>query len=153
MRANKFKLAVWSAAVLWMVVLVQIVSTRVYVSQTGVTQAFARNSLVVVGKNSDSRDTEEKNICLEGYTAGRLDTDGMKKLADNLFRSMGGGKVMDNTSSEDGNYYVAYGFTSGLKKFKNVNGHRINLNVAMQYDEEKGYTRVVMGTPLINSDF
>jgi hypothetical protein len=153
MKAKKFKFAVWSAAVLWMVVLIQIVTTRVYVSQTGVTQAFARNSLTVVEKNSDTRDTSEGNTCLEGYVSGRLDTAEMEKLADNLFQSMGGGNRMDNVTSGDGGYYVAYGYTSGLKKFKNVNGHRVNLNVAMQYDETKGCTRVVMGTPLINSDF
>jgi hypothetical protein len=153
MTAKKFTFAIWGAAVLWMVVLIQILTTRVYVSTTGVTQAFARNSLAIVGESSDSRDTSEENDCLEGYVPGRLDTVEMEKLADNLFCSMGGGKIMDNESSDGSNYYVAYGYTSGLKKYRKVNGHRINLNVAMQYDETKGYTRVVMGTPLVNSDF
>ena len=34
-----------------------------------------------------------------------------------------------------------------------VNGRRINMMAAFSYDENKDVTKVVFGTPLINSDF
>lgn len=58
-----------------------------------------------------------------------------------------------SSQADDADYYVAYGYTMGIDKVKVVNGRKINLNVAMSYDEKEQVTRVIVGTPLINSDF
>lgn len=151
---QKFKIAVTVAALLWMIVFVQILVTRFYVSHTNFTQAFARNQVTVeTSENIDSRNIKEGNTCTEGLIRGKLSNDEKEKLAENLFRTMGGGEVMAGSMNNGNNYYVAYGYTSGIKKVKRVNGRRINLNVAISYDEEKDITNVIMGTPLVNSDF
>ena len=150
---KKFKLAIWTAACLWMVVLIQIVSTRIYVSKTDFAQAFARNRLTVEKENKDTRNLQEGNTCLEGHVPGKLEAKEMEKLADGLFQTMGGGCVMEHSDADNDTYYVAYGYTSGIKSFKKVNGHRVNLNVEIRYDETKDRTRVTMGTPIINNDF
>ena len=74
-------------------------------------------------------------------------------MADKLFRQLGGGEVMNSNSDSSSDYYVAYGYTSGFESSKKVNGRRINMMAAFSYDEKKDVTKVVFGTPLINSDF
>ena len=149
----KFKAAVTIAAVLWAVVLAQTAATRVYMAKTGFTQAFARNQLLVIKKNTDTRNIAEGNTCIEGRVTGKMSKENMVELAEDLFRSMGGGCVLDSSRDAGGNYYVAYGYTSGIAKTKKVNSRRINLNVAISYNEKENCTEVTLGTPLINSDF
>ena len=153
---TKFKIIALAAIVLWLIVLVQTVVTRLYVSRTAFTQAFARNQIVVEKDSeatADRRNIEEGNQCREGTVAGRLSVESMQELAQDMFRQMGGVEVMSSSGSGEDGYFVAYGYTRGLETKKKVNGKDINLNVAMSYDEEQNVTRVVMGTPLINSDF
>lgn len=150
---RKFKIAVWAAALLWIVVLIQIAVTRLYVSKTDFVQAFARNQLTVEKVNQDSVNVQEGNTCLEGYAPGQLSNEEKEKLATELFQTMGGTSVMSHSENTENTYYVAYGYTTGLAYYKKVNGHRINLNVAICYEEEKDRTRVIMGTPIINSDY
>ena len=60
---------------------------------------------------------------------------------------------MDSNSGSCSDNYVAYGNTIGYEGSKKVNGRRINMMAAFSYDENKDVTKVVFGTPLINSDF
>lgn len=155
---RKFRVAVFAAAVLWLIVLVQIITTRIYVSQTGFAQAFARNQVTVLQEesqqqNADSRNAENGNICTEGVIPGRLTAEEMEQLAQDLFRSLGGGRVFSGRPYGKQNYYVAYGYTTGLSVNKKVNGKRINMNVAISYDEKKNVTNVILGSPIVNTDF
>jgi len=152
MSKQKFKIVVISAVVLWVAAFVQIIATRVYVSQTDFTQAFARNQLTAVKTSTDSRDVKAGNDCTEGVIKGELSEEEKEQLAENLFRTMGGGQVLTSSMAYGTDYYVAYGYTSGLSETKTVNGRKINLTVAISYDETKDETNVTMGTPLINSD-
>lgn len=153
MLKKKFKIVIITAAVLWMVVFIQILVTRIYVAQNDFTQAFARNQLTVINPNIDTRNVKEGNTCTEGKLLGRMEKEEMAKLANDLFQSMGGGNVLTSSMSPENNYYVAYGYTSGIAESKNINGRKVNLNVAIYYDENENCTNVIMGTPLINSDF
>lgn len=155
---GKFRIAVFIAAMLWMIVLVQIIVTRIYVSHTDYTQAFARNRITVLWEeteqqNADSRNYRAGNTCMQGMVHGKLSRKEMAELARDLFQTLGGGEIQSGSVDHGGNYYVAYGYTTGIQKNKRVNGKRINMNVAISYDEKKNVTNVVFGTPIINSDF
>ena len=217
MSRKKVLWMIWTAAVVWAVACIQILTTKFFVSNMDMTQAFARNQLVIensedaegtgsttviedgkgtedttvtengigtgdtaiaedgkvteditVTENAkgtgstadtgsatsteDTRNTREGNKCVQAFKTGRLSTKEMADTAKALFQTMGGSVVMDHVESGDSGYYVAYGYTTGLDTCKKVNGHRVNMNVAIQYDETKGRTCVTMGTPLINSD-
>lgn len=193
MSRKKVLWMIWTAAVVWAVACIQILTTKYFVSKMDMTQAFARNQLVIensedaegtgsttvtengkgtgditVTENAkgtgstagtgsatsteDTRNTREGNKCVQAFKTGRLSTKEMADTAKALFQTMGGSVVMDHVESGDSGYYVAYGYTTGLDTCKKVNGHRVNMNVAIQYDETKGRTCVTMGTPLINSD-
>lgn len=155
---GKFRAAVIAAAVLWLIVLVQIIITRVYVSNTDFTQAFARNQVTVLQEqteqqNKDSRNAKEGNTCTQGTVRGKLSKEEMKELAQDMFHAMGGSEVLAADSLVSENYYTAYGYTTGIKKYKTINGKRINMNVAVSYDEKKDVTNVIFGSPIVNSDY
>ena len=155
---GKFRAAVFVAAVLWLIVLVQIIITRVFVSNTDFTQAFARNQVTVLQEqteqqNIDSRNGKKGNVCTQGAIQGKLSKAEMKELAQDMFRTLGGGEVLAADSLMRENYYTAYGYTTGIKTYKMVNGKRINMNVAISYDEKKNMTNVIFGSPIVNSDF
>lgn len=165
----KFKCAIGAAAVLWAIVLIQILLTRWHVSHNNFTQAFARNQVTVTTSEEDSRNKKEGNDIKEGDVPGKLSETAKRELAESLFRQMGGGVVLDSQESPSVGFkkmaadfyntgkltesYVAYGYTNGIKTVRKVNGKSINLTVAMNYDEEKDVTHIIMGSPLVNSDF
>ena len=155
---RKFRILVFVAAVLWMATLMQILMTRFWINQNAFTQAFARNRITVLKEetrkeNQDLRNRAEGNRCVVGELDGKLDSGEREKLVAELFKTLGGGIVLSPTQTLWGDTYVAYGYTIGIKNRKKVNGRAINLNVALSYDEERNRTRVILGTPLINSDF
>lgn len=137
---RKFIIAVGVTLTLWLVVISQTLITKWYVSEPDFIQAFSRNHLTVKGKN-------------EGELPGKLDGKEMQELADDLFASLGGGRLFDSDIEENDNFYVAYGYTSGIENTKKVNGRKINLNVAITYDEKADCTNVTMDSPLILTDF
>lgn len=156
MGKKKFFAAVIAAFVLWTIVLVQTVFTRWFVSQTAFRQAFAQAGIeqtTLQEAAADTRNIKSSNRVIEGMVNGRLNEAQQQKMADKLFRQFGGGEVMNSDGSSCLDYYVAYGYTCGIENSKKVNGRRINMMVAFSYDEKKNATRVVLGTPLINSDF
>lgn len=148
--SKKIKFMIYAACTLWIVVFAQIVVTRIFVSQRDVTQAFARNQLVVEEGSSDMRDICQKGGWIMGKIPGRLSTEERRRIADHIFEYEGGARLSEY--SERG-YYVAYGFTSGIQLIKNVNGKTINMNVAVTYDENEDKTIVYFGVPIYNGDF
>lgn len=148
--SKKIKLMVYVACTLWIAAFVQIIVTKAFVSRSDVTQAFARNQLVV-----EEGSTRFENICREGgwvkgNIPGKLSYEERQQIADNIFGYEGGSRLYEYT--EDG-YYVAYGFTSGINKLKKVNGKTINMNIAISYDETRDKSVVYFGVPIFNGDF
>ena len=99
------------------------------------------------------RNAKEGNTCTQGTVRGKLSKEEMKELAQDMFHAMGGSEVLAADSLVSENYYTAYGYTTGIKKYKTINGKRINMNVAVSYDEKKDVTNVIFGSPIVNSDY
>ena len=151
MGKKKFFAAAFAAFVLWAIVILQTVLTRWYVSQTAFEQAFAKSDIMKASTQeaaADTRNINSDNRVMEGVVNGRLNASEQQTMADKLFRQFGGGEVMNSNSDSSSDYY-----TSGFESSKKVNGRRINMMAAFSYDEKKDVTKVVFGTPLINSDF
>lgn len=152
---TKFKIILTALVLLWAIAFVQTLITRLYVSNSAFTQAFARNQILVTDEkeaSTDTRNIAQGNKCKEGIITGRLSKEKRQQVAQDIFRELGGTEVM-SSDTENENYYVAYGYTSGIETVKRVNGKKINVNVAMSYDEREQVTHIIVGTPLINSDF
>ncbi len=64
--SKKIKFMIYVACTLWIVVFAQIAVTRIFVSQTDVTQAFARNQLVVE-EGSSNMTSSWKSLATHGF--------------------------------------------------------------------------------------
>lgn len=152
---TKFKIILTALVLLWGIAFIQTCITRLYVSRTAFTQAFAHNQIQKSPDDAvmkDSRNLCKGNMCQEGFLEGHLTAKECKQLAQDIFRQFGGERVLES-DTDTLDYYVAYGYTRGVADCKYINGKKINVNVAMAYEEERDGMRIVVGTPLINSDF
>lgn len=148
--SKKVKFMIYVACTLWIAVFAQIVITKVYVAGNDVTQAFARNQLVIEESSRAVGDVCKEGGWIMGKVPGKLSSEQKERIANTFFGYEGGGCLFDQ---ETGGYYVAYGFTNGIPVVKKVNGKTINMNIAITYDEEEDKSLVYFGVPVINADF
>lgn len=147
---QKIKFSIFCMSFCWIIVFVQFAMTRFYLAHNDAAQAFARNQLVVENGHGDLQNLSEKGGIVKGHLSGRISAEQKEHLASHLFHSWGG--AVKSTHQTSG-YYVAYGYTSGITFYKKINGQKINLNLAIAYDEISDETTVYLGIPLLNSDF
>ncbi len=148
--SKKIKGMIYIVCTLWMVVFAQIIITKVYVQKNDVTQAFARNQLVVEESSTPVQDVCQKGGVLKGTISGKLTTAQKHQIVQNMFGYEGGNCLYEK---ETDGYYVAYGFTSGIPMLKQVAGMNINMNIAITYDETEDKSVVYFGVPVIRGDF
>ena len=48
---------------------------------------------------------------------------------------------------------MIYAYTSMMKEYKKVGEDKINLTIAVSYNEEKDETTFILATPVLNQDF
>ena len=114
------------------------------------TQAFARNQLILESDVDSFQNLSQKGGQIKGHLSGEMTSSQKEQLASRLFH-VWGGVLKDTRQTSD--YYVAYGYTSGIAFCKKINGQKINLNLAITYDEISDETTVYLGVPLLNTDF
>ena len=147
---RKIKCAIFCMILCWIVALVQLTMTRFYVNHNNVTQAFARNQLVLDSNSTNLPELSQKGGMIKGHLSGSLSPEQQKQLASRLFHAWGG--VLQSGQRND-SYYVAYGYTSGISFYKKINGQKINLNLAITYNEISDETTVYLGISLLKTDF
>ncbi len=148
--SKKIKRMIYIVCTLWFVVFAQIVITKVYVKKHDVTQAFARNQLVVEESSTQVEDICQKGGLLKGSISGKLTQEQKQRIVKSMFGQEGGTCLYEK---ETDGYYVAYGFTGGIPLRKQVGGMNINMNIAITYDENEDKSIVYFGVPVIRGDF
>jgi hypothetical protein len=148
--SKKIKTMIYFVSILWIVVFAQVIITKIYVKNNDVTQAFARNQLTIFEQSGELSEISQDGGWMMGKMAGKLSEEEKEKLADTLFAYEGGKSLFQN---ENGQYYVAYGYTNGIDILKKVNGKTINMNLAITYDEQEDKTMVYFGVPVLDVDF
>ena len=129
---RKLKLAIFCMCLCWIVAFVQFAMTRFYLSHNDATQAFARNQLILESDVDSFQNLSQKGGQIKGHLSGEMTSSQKEQLASRLFH-VWGGVLKDTRQTSD--YYVAYGYTSGIAFCKKINGQKINLNLAITYDE------------------
>lgn len=147
---RKLKLAIFCMCLCWIVAFAQFAMTRFYLSHNDATQAFARNQLILENDTGSFQILSQEGGQIKGHLSGEMTSSQKKQLASRLFH-VWGGALKDTRQTSD--YYVAYGYTSGIAFCKKINGQKINLNLAITYDEISDETTVYLGVPLLNTDF
>lgn len=85
-----------------------------------------------------------------GAFAGNLLLETKNKIADRMIHSLEGTVVLENRQDD---LYTIYAYTGLLDEYIKVDGNKINIQVAMNYDEESDSTKIYLATPLISGDW
>jgi hypothetical protein len=94
------------------------------------------------------QETKEGNLslCLTGHLAGKMDAAAMEALAQQVAQEIGGEELQ---CVSDGRMVSVTGYTPDLGNYLRAENLRINLNLALRYDEYLDKTVIWAGTPLI----
>ncbi|BCJ96717.1 hypothetical protein acsn021_42860 [Anaerocolumna cellulosilytica] len=92
----------------------------------------------------------ETTMQLSSKYKGRLSLDNMNTLADRMVDNLQGKIAYDNRSEK---LFTIYAYTGLLDEYVTSMGTKINIHVAMNYDETTDSTNVYLGTPVINGGY
>lgn len=81
---------------------------------------------------------------------GKLALETMNKLADGMIDNLGGKIAYANREES---LFTVYAYSGLLKEYVTSMGNKINIHVAIQYDEDTDATVVYLGTPVINGGY
>ncbi len=81
---------------------------------------------------------------------GKLSLDNMNKIADSMIANLEGKIAYDNRKE---NLFTIYAYSGLLDEYVTSLGTKINIHVAINYDEDTDTTNVYLGTPVINGGY
>lgn len=124
-----------------------IVHLLVTVNQEGEARQLSALSLRLPALLGSEAQNANQSFCLTGHLEGELTLKEMEELSLLITRNIGGEHVQ---SISDGKMVSVTGYTPDLGDYLRAENLRINLNLAMRYDEYLDKTVIWAGTPLIS---
>lgn len=94
-------------------------------------------------------DTPQTVININGQYQGELGTEQRDIIAMELLEKLKAEVVVEHREDT----YVVYAYTPLIEEYKTVGKDKINLTIAIVYNEEADVTEVLLATPLLNEDF
>lgn len=85
-----------------------------------------------------------------GTIPGKLTLEKKNELGDQLLKKMSA-KVVQEYRSEE--LFTIYGYTKNLDSYENICGKKMNVNIAITYDEEEDESRIYLATPYMMEDY
>ncbi len=85
-----------------------------------------------------------------GSYAGDLSLDEKNKIADEMIGNLEGKVVFE---SRENDLYTIYAYTGSIPEYITVDHNKINIQVAMSYDQSTDTTKVYLATPIISGDW
>lgn len=90
------------------------------------------------------------NVNLVGGVKGALNYSERNNLADRLLDLLDADIVSENRGDD---LFTIYAYTDAVDDYIVSNGDKININIAVNYDESADYTNIYLSTPLNNLDY
>ncbi len=90
------------------------------------------------------------NVYLAGEIDGELDKNKKEWLIAAFLEAMNAKEVCANRTKD---LYTIYGYTPNEREYVYQNGEKVNVNIAVTFDEEKNKTTVHMAVPFISKSF
>ena len=90
------------------------------------------------------------NMNLVGSIEGALNSTEKNELADGLLDRLGAKVVAENRDSD---IFTIYAYSKGAGSYITIGGNKINMNIAIGYDEEQGRTKVYLASPINSLDY
>ena len=91
----------------------------------------------------------QTNINIDGQYTGKLGTEQKDAITMELLEKLEAKIVAEHREDS----YVVYAYTPLIEEYKTVGKDKINLTIAIIYNEEENVTEVLLATPLLNQDF
>ncbi len=90
------------------------------------------------------------NMNLVGSLEGALNSTEKNELADGLLDRLGAKVVTENRDSD---IFTIYAYSKGAGSYITIGGNKINMNIAIGYDEEQNRTKVYLASPVNSLDY
>ena len=90
------------------------------------------------------------NMNLVGSLEGALNSTEKNELADGLLDRLGARIVAEN---RDNDIFTIYAYSKGAGSYITIGGNKINMNIAIGYDEEQDRTKVYLASPINSLDY
>ena len=90
------------------------------------------------------------NMNLVGSLEGALNSTEKNELADGLLDRLGAKVVTEN---RDNDILTIYAYSKGAGSYITIGGNKINMNIAIGYDEEQDRTKVYLASPINSLDY
>ena len=90
------------------------------------------------------------NMNLVGSLEGALNSTEKNELADGLLDRLGANVVTENRDSD---IFTIYAYSKGAGSYITIGGNKINMNIAIGYDEEQDRTKVYLASPINSLDY
>ncbi|MDE7297672.1 MAG: YwmB family TATA-box binding protein, partial [Lachnospiraceae bacterium] len=85
-----------------------------------------------------------------GAYEGELPLERWDRIANSMIKELGGKIIYENRDKE---LYTIYAYSSQLPEYVSVDQKKINIQVAMRYEEDNNRTVVYLATPLLRGDW
>ncbi len=85
-----------------------------------------------------------------GAYDGDLPLERWNKIANSMIKELGGKIIYENRDKE---LYTIYAYSSQLPEYVSVDRNKINIQVAMRYEQDSDRTVVYLATPLLRGDW
>lgn len=92
----------------------------------------------------------QSTLLFTGSYAGELSLEEKDRIVDAMIQELKGKVAIKNL---DNNLFTVYAYTGMVKEYINTSGSRINIQIAISYDEEQDKTYVYMATPLLMDEW
>ena len=90
------------------------------------------------------------NMNLVGSLEGALNNIEKNELADGLLDRLDAKVVAENRDSD---IFTIYAYSKGAGSYITIGGSKINMNIAIGYDEEQDRTKVYLASPINSLDY
>ena len=90
------------------------------------------------------------NMNLVASLEGALNSTEKNELADGLLDRLGAKVVTENRDSD---IFTIYAYSKGAGSYITIGGNKINMNIAIGYDEEQNRTKVYLASPVNSLDY
>lgn len=92
----------------------------------------------------------QTNISVTGSYKGKLNTEQKKKISQEIMKQLGA-EAREDYVSED--VYSVTGYTKKIDEYINSANKKINLNLALRYNEYENKTYLYLATPLLVTEY
>lgn len=85
-----------------------------------------------------------------GFYDGKISLDEMNKISNGLINNLEATIVSEN---REDTLFTIYAYTGLIDEYITTAGRKVNINIAITYNEETDKTEIYLATPIINTDF